>query len=72
VWRPWAEGREKLVLGAGEPRMASLSVDGERLLEELFASPHRTHAEKCAIYREDTMYPRYPLEALAARGCPLD
>jgi para-nitrobenzyl esterase len=69
LWAAWQAAHEKLIIGAGAPHMAAQAVDGERLLEELAASPDLGHDDKCAAYLDNTMFPRYPLAQLAALGC---
>jgi para-nitrobenzyl esterase len=70
-WSAWQVAHEKLIIGAGAPHMARAAVDGARLLEALAASPDLGHDDKCAVYRDNTMFPSYPLARLKALGCRL-
>jgi len=69
-WRPWAESKQKLIFNNDGVRTEGGLIDGRALLEALWADPNLSPEQKCAIYLDDTMYPAYPLERLAAHHCP--
>ncbi len=69
-WRPWDESKRKIIFNNDGVATEGGLIDGPALLEALWASPDLSHAQKRAIYLDDTMYPAYPLEGLAAHHCP--
>lgn len=69
AWRPWAESRQKLIFDNDGVHSEGGLIDGPALLEALWADPHLSAEQKCAIFLDDTMFPAYPLEGLAAHRC---
>lgn len=69
-WRAWAEAREKIVFPAsGPPEMVPGYPAPEALLDALVSDERLELAERCAILRHNTMYPRFDLARLSAAGC---
>tara|TARA_B100000809_G_scaffold99216_1_gene97738 strand:- start:857 stop:2089 length:1233 start_codon:yes stop_codon:yes gene_type:complete len=70
-WELW-NGEQKLVFDAkpdGGIRMESAAIDIRTVHLNLWADQYLTDDEKCAIYKDMTMYPAYPVDDLRARGC---
>ena len=70
-WELW-NGEQKLVIDAkpgGGIRMESAAIDIRTVHLNLWADQYLTDDEKCAIYKDMTMYPAYPVDDLRARGC---
>ena len=69
AWRPWAESRRNLIFDNDGIHSERGLIHGPALLEALWADPHLSPEQKCAIFLDDTMFPAYPLEDLAAHRC---
>ena len=68
-WPAWADGHRKLLFTDEGIAWDSTLVDGNELQRKLWDQSELTGAEKCSIYLDNQMYPRYPLVSLAQRGC---
>jgi para-nitrobenzyl esterase len=68
-WPSWRAGGEKLLLDSPRVRAAPARIDGAALRAALWRDAALSAAQKCAIFLDNTMYPSYPLAALAAHHC---
>jgi para-nitrobenzyl esterase len=68
-WPAWSQAKSKLVFANGTLAFDATLVEESDLKERVWSTPGLTLAERCAIYLDNTMYPRYPTAELKRRGC---
>jgi len=68
-WTAWADGHQKLIFTDDGISWESTLIELHDLDHRLWEHPRLSHAEKCSVYLDNGMYPRYPKSSLRAKGC---
>ena len=68
-WPAFAQAQQKLVFGNGTLSFDATRLTEDELIRRVWSAPGLATEERCAIYLDNVMYPRYPVKELQAHGC---